>query len=373
MLNQENAIATSNTDALLASTAEHALYLTRACGASIALADERGMRCRVAVGKIAVPVGLEVNPQFGITGACLREGRVFICHDAESADFVDCETCRILGIRSILVVPLVCRGVSVGLLEIFSPQPNAFDRGDCYALQLLAERLAHSLAGQPLALHTASDELKTAVDLVPSPLASPALLGHSSRPHRAATWVLTSVFGAISLWLSWGALPHAKNIIRERIANLSMQKIDSVSSSFEPVSGSPSSNRTASDTPDQPHQLTERPGDKFQLGEVYAKAKGERKNDSELVSRLTRSADQGNVTAAATLGAFYWAGRGVPQNYLDAYVWSAVAKAQGDEGSAYRLVILRTRLSASELSEADKRAAAWLREHNRHGDMIQGQ
>jgi TPR repeat protein len=78
---------------------------------------------------------------------------------------------------------------------------------------------------------------------------------------------------------------------------------------------------------------------------------------------LTRSADHGNVTAAATLGAFYWAGRGVAQHYVDAYMWSAIATAEGDEASSYRLAILQSRLSPAELTEAKERAAGWLRTH----------
>ena len=47
--------------------------------------------------------------------------------------------------------------------------------------------------------------------------------------------------------------------------------------------------------------------------------------------------NKGRSTAQATLSAYYWAGRGVPEDLSKAYFWSVIALAQGDENSKSRL------------------------------------
>jgi TPR repeat protein len=107
------------------------------------------------------------------------------------------------------------------------------------------------------------------------------------------------------------------------------------------------------------------PGAQLALGAAYASEQGKRKNDTEAVNWLTRSANGGNATAAAALGALYWDGRGVTQGYVNAYTWSAIAAAEGDEVSSYRLTILQSRMSPGEVNEAKHRAAVWLRTHRK--------
>jgi hypothetical protein len=44
---------------------------------------------------------------------------------------------------------------------------------------------------------------------------------------------------------------------------------------------------------------------------------------------------------------------------------TAIAKAEGDQASAYRIAILESRLSPTELTQAELLAAAWLRIHHK--------
>jgi putative methionine-R-sulfoxide reductase with GAF domain len=103
----------------------------------------------------------------------------------------------------------------------------------------------------------------------------------------------------------------------------------------------------------------------FELGARYASGEDVTQDYGQAVKWFTRAADGGQVLAAATLGAYYWAGRGVPQDDVSAYMWSALAKEGGDEASKYRLAILRARMTGAQISEAQQRAAAWRRTHDR--------
>src|SRR5204863_8972375 len=63
------------------------------------------------------------------------------------------------------------------------------------------------------------------------------------------------------------------------------------------------------------------------------------------------------------LGAYYWAGRGVPQDLTKAYFWSILAQAGGDQASKYRVAVLTSRMSRSQVVAAQEDANQWLQQH----------
>jgi hypothetical protein len=44
-------------------------------------------------------------------------------------------------------------------------------------------------------------------------------------------------------------------------------------------------------------------------------------------------------------------------------MWSSLAKLGGDEGSKYRVGVLRPRMSSAQVAEADRLIQSWLRDH----------
>jgi TonB family protein len=99
----------------------------------------------------------------------------------------------------------------------------------------------------------------------------------------------------------------------------------------------------------------------FALGARYATGEDVKQDYSEALNWFSKAAEQGHVTSQATLGAYYWAGRGVPQDLHKAYFWALLAEAGGDQGSRYRLPVLASRLSKSEIAEAQRQADAWMK------------
>jgi TPR repeat protein len=63
------------------------------------------------------------------------------------------------------------------------------------------------------------------------------------------------------------------------------------------------------------------------------------------------------------LGAYYWAGRGVPEDLPRAYFWTAVAVTQGDENSKWRLEGLASLMTQAQVSAARQQAEVWIRAH----------
>jgi putative methionine-R-sulfoxide reductase with GAF domain len=117
----------TNLDVALKVALRAAVYGTGAAGAAIALMRDGQLVCRAREGDIAPDLGVVLNVGTGITGACVRSAQVLHCQDAETDGRVDSAVCRALGIRSILVVPIVVNGAVTGILEILASNDHAFN------------------------------------------------------------------------------------------------------------------------------------------------------------------------------------------------------------------------------------------------------
>jgi GAF domain-containing protein len=126
--------------------AARACSITRGTGAAVALAHEQGMICRAVAGSGAPPLGTEVNASAGFTGECIRQCRPLRCDDAESDPRVDTEVCRHFEIASIVASPILYEREVVGLLEVFSSSPFAFDDGDLAVVERLAQTVVLTLS-----------------------------------------------------------------------------------------------------------------------------------------------------------------------------------------------------------------------------------
>jgi GAF domain-containing protein len=120
---------------------ERARVLTRGTSAAIALVHKDGVMCRASVGESAPALGTRLDVNSGLSGECFREGKTLRCDDAEHDPRVDLESCRRLGVRSILAAPVRYERDTVGLLMVFAPEPFNFDEGD----MAVAESLAHTV------------------------------------------------------------------------------------------------------------------------------------------------------------------------------------------------------------------------------------
>lgn len=112
--------------AVLAEAVERVCAVTGADGAVIALIDPWGVICRASTGT-APAVGSYLKPYSGLTRECLETGQVVICEDAENDDRVHASVAKSLHLRSAALAPIVVSGPVVGVIEVFSSRPSAFD------------------------------------------------------------------------------------------------------------------------------------------------------------------------------------------------------------------------------------------------------
>src|SRR6202041_3853006 len=82
----------------------------------------------------------------GISADCVRTGEVVLCHDAERNPLVDLASCRRLGARSILAAPLRHFRRTLGVFEVLSSSPYAFDHRDVATMQLLSSLMVAAIS-----------------------------------------------------------------------------------------------------------------------------------------------------------------------------------------------------------------------------------
>ena len=111
-------------DLVLNDVVEQARNATGATGAAIALFRDGELTCRASSGENAPDLGVRVDATSGLAGACVSTGEIQQCRDTETDPRVNAETCRLLGVRSMLMAPLVDRQKLIGLIQVFSAWPR---------------------------------------------------------------------------------------------------------------------------------------------------------------------------------------------------------------------------------------------------------
>jgi hypothetical protein len=347
---------------------ERALSLTGASGAALAFLGADRMICRARAGEPAPPVGAAVDVKQGVSGECVRTGRMIKCDDTETDLRVERDLCRILGIGSILAAPVLSDFRVAGLIEVFSPRTHAFTEVHETALDRLAEIVPKTkpektrLEGPTSETESApTAESDASVHAVREALWEPEaetqeqLKGIPVRPLHLLLLLLAA--GAVFMALGYLLAPRIEKWWLSRPQTMANPATVAAAAPAPPANPhTPEALRTRADQGDADAQ--------WNLGVRYHTGDGFVQDDTEAVQWFLRAAEQGHVSAQATLGAYYWAGRGVPQDLTKAYFWSSLALAQGDDASKSRLEGLATQMTRGQVASARQQAEEWLRQHH---------
>jgi len=342
---------------------------TGATGAAIALTEGSSMVCRASAGQDAPGVGARFNIGSGFSGECVRTGQLLRCDDSETDPLVDRESCRALGIRSMIAVPIRWEDAVIGLLEVFSPEPYAFSTNDPVVLKRLAVIISTAVyragAAEPVANYVSAQRGSLQPLSVPSakpsvddefPVETAADLPYP-RLSRARKFLLAAAAVTVMCAGTWVISPRdfTRNTGGRSMAAPLVKGPSKVLAASVPVTAGLDSIRKLAEQGDATAQ--------FSVGARYATGEDVPQDYTEAVRWFSMAAEQGHVVSQATLGAYYWAGRGVPQDLVKAYFWSVLAKAGGDEASKYRVSVLASRMSHAQLAAAQEQANAWIKEH----------
>jgi EAL domain-containing protein (putative c-di-GMP-specific phosphodiesterase class I) len=123
---------------------DEALVLApHADGAAVELLGDDGWTTVVSAGgTLTDSVGTWLPAQGTLSGLAIETATLLRSHDAANDPGVDTETCRRLGVASMLCVPLLRGDHAVGVLRVTATQAGMFTRGDVEVLSAVAGMLS---------------------------------------------------------------------------------------------------------------------------------------------------------------------------------------------------------------------------------------
>jgi putative methionine-R-sulfoxide reductase with GAF domain len=376
-------------EAVLFLIASRSQSLLRASGAAIALAgkDDRTMICRASAGPSAPPVGAALQIGSGFSGECVRTGKTSRCDDAETDERVDRESCRALGIRSMLATPVCLSAKVIGLLEVFSAVPGAFTDNDSAVLQRFAETIL-------AAIHRAARTTDPFVPTPPKPFTpSPGSILFAQAPAetterqdasaaeedddkaggirlpRAHLYLLICAAVTICFALGFLLAPWLQQKLqaRERSGEQTV-----LASSRPPNDASNSASSGPSVDSANLEQLREMAqhgdaGAEDKLGRLYAEGdqkQGLKPDDAQAAHWFTSAAEHGSVSAQYKLGLLYWGGHhGLPKDTNKAYFWTVLARAGGQPDGKDLAKLLANGMTRAQSTTIEQQAEIWYRQH----------
>jgi TPR repeat protein/GAF domain-containing protein len=387
-----------NLEQVLALVASRSRSLLRASGAAIALErknpageiddteieDGRTMICRASSGPSAPPVGATLHVGSSFSGECVRTGKLLRCDDSETDERADRQSCRALGLRSMLAAPVRSGEKVIGLIEVFSEKPGAFSENDGAVLQRLAETI-QSAVNRSTSTHDPSSPPPTAPRAF-SPLpgsvlfaslpeetaeikeASDAQSMGGIRLPRLHLYLLIAAAATISLVLGSLSASSIQPWIQEKLHSREHNGGQTVlASSKAPVDAAYPAEILSVDSASlaQLREMADRgePAAENALGLLYAAGdenQGIKRDESDAARWFAKAAEGGSVPAQSKLGALYWAGRGVAKDDNQAYFWTVLARANGDDASKVLAPFIAARLTPHQRADIEQQAEQWL-------------
>jgi putative methionine-R-sulfoxide reductase with GAF domain len=354
--------------------------LLRASGAAIALAGEDAstMICRASAGQSAPPVGATLQVGSGFSGECVRTGRMLRCDDTETDERVDRQSCRTLGIRSMLAAPVRLDKKVVGLLEVFSGRPSAFGENDSATLQRFAETISSTVNRVARSVDSSIPhrEPETRFPAAPGSIlfgsepqqdarqknisGSEDKVGGVHLP-RAHLYLLYLAAATIALVLGFTFAQARERNGRQTVLASSKPSVEA-SPSTSPMSSVDSTNL------EQLQELAKRgnPAAENAIGLLYAQGDEKqaiKQDESQAARWFTKAAEDGSVSAQYKLGLLYWGGHGVPKDANKAYFWAVLARAGGQEGSKDLAKVLANGMTRAQAAAIEQQSEIWYQQH----------
>jgi len=292
-----------------AAVAQRALVLLRADGIAIALRTDQRVTCYVTAGELAPSVGTPVNEDSGLASECMRTRRTLLCSDSTRDARVN-RSAASAGVGSVLVAPLNQGELVLGVIEAMSSKVEIFGEPDQRVLESIACELLALI--EPSSLETSRfTPAPSSRSTAEAPIAElPSFLTSTDtvNDHKRLKW----------------AIPIA--VMASAISVVAISLHNRHDDFLKPLPEGTVITQTYLDS-------------------------------------VRKSAQAGNVGAQSVLGTFYWTGRGIAQDNVSAYMWSAIAAAQGDANSKQRLELLRNSMTAESIDAGERRAHDWLKRH----------
>lgn len=128
--------------AVMDAAAAKAVELTGADGAVVELLEDDAIVYRSASGLAEAQLGLRMPVANSLSGRVLTSRTAALCSDSETDDRVNRDACRKVGLRAMVIVPLIAAGVAVAVMKLVWKEARAFNDQEAEIAQLLANMTA---------------------------------------------------------------------------------------------------------------------------------------------------------------------------------------------------------------------------------------
>lgn len=125
--------------------AEASQKITSSDGASIELIEKEELVYSSAVGMAEKFLGLRIPIANSLSGLSMALKTPLMSPDTETDPQVNQAATRQIGLRSMIVVPLIYNEHAVGILKVMSREPNHFTHSDIEVLELMSDLIAASI------------------------------------------------------------------------------------------------------------------------------------------------------------------------------------------------------------------------------------
>lgn len=119
--------------------------ITASDGASIELVEKDELVYSSAVGMAEKFLGLRIPISNSLSGLSMEMKTALVSHDTENDPLVNRNATRQIGLRSMIVVPLLYKEHSVGVLKVMSKEANHYSQSDLDLLELMSDLIAASI------------------------------------------------------------------------------------------------------------------------------------------------------------------------------------------------------------------------------------
>jgi hypothetical protein len=338
-----------------------------------------------------------VRAGISLTGLCLGTGEILLCNDTNTDRRVDPQLCKEIGIRSVLVLPIKQNAKVVGVLEVLSIKPNAFNQRDATDMSKLADRVSQLSSEsatipsgcldqapskdieavrhlQEIFAHAdvlkehnerrpttgAAEEPEWNVHFMGSQLPDqPRAM--TSQKHRSRARLTTGLTSSLALAVIFGYGYHR------------YYSKESTQVAIPPIAAA----KRAPAIPGQQHMLSEQ--DQKTNGQLKTSNSVLTATRQEVilaiqepvlgtdVNRVLKRAGAGDSLAQYEMALRYADGEGVPQNYPDAMAWFAKAAANGNDNAQWKLGL--GYIEGIGVPHDEREAAVWFKLAANHGDI----
>jgi signal transduction histidine kinase/CheY-like chemotaxis protein len=126
--------------------AAETMALTKACGAVVEIVEGEDLVVRAAAGMLSAAAGTRMRLRGSLSALAIARRLPQVSRDTLADMRVRQDAVNPLGIRSMIVAPVIDGDRAFGTLSIASTQVGAFDEDDAQALQVLCDMISAALA-----------------------------------------------------------------------------------------------------------------------------------------------------------------------------------------------------------------------------------